>query len=55
MERMSVADCAKMRLAYQPGNEIYETRKAIKERQKPLRNLLEDRIKKLVLVDMKHK
>jgi hypothetical protein len=40
-----------MRQANQPGNEVYETRKALKERQKPLRALLEVRIKKLVLED----
>jgi len=50
---MSVADYAKMRQANQPGNKIYETRKAIKEKQKPLRALLEGRIKKLVLGDMR--
>jgi hypothetical protein len=54
MKGLSVADYAKMRQANQPGNEIYETRKAIKERQKSLRALLEGRIKKLVLEDMKH-
>jgi len=35
MKGLSVTDYAKMRQANQPGNEIYETRKAIKERQKP--------------------
>ena len=54
MKGMSVADYAKMRQANQPGNEIYETRKGIKERQKPLRALLEERIKKLVCEDMRH-
>lgn len=54
MHGISVADYAKMRRANQPGNEIYETQKAIKERQKPLRALLERRIKKLVLEDMRY-
>ena len=54
MQRMSVADYAQMRRANQPGNEIYETMKVIKDRQKPLRALLEGRIKKLVLEDMRH-
>jgi hypothetical protein len=51
---MSVDDYIKMRQAGHPGNEIYETKKAITERQKPLRALLEGRIKKLVLEDMRH-
>jgi hypothetical protein len=54
MKGMSVADYAKMRQANQPGNEIHETRKDIKEWQKPLRIMLEGRIKKLVLEDMRH-
>ena len=54
MEGMSVAEYAKMRQANKPGSEIYETRKAIKERQKPLRALLEGRIKQLALEDMKY-
>lgn len=55
MQGMSVSDYAKMRQAHLPGNEIYETQKAIKERQKPLRALLERRVKKLVLEDMKYR
>jgi len=51
---MSVAEYAKMRQANQPGNEIYEIQKSLKEKQKPLRVLLEGRIKKLVLEDMRH-
>jgi hypothetical protein len=54
MKSMSVADYAKMRQANLPGNEVYEARKALKEKQKPLRALLEGRIKKLVLEDMRH-
>ena len=54
MKGISVADYAKMRQASQPGNEVFETCKAIKERQKPLRTMLEERIKKLVLEDMRH-
>lgn len=54
LKGISVADYAKMRQANQPGNEIFKTRNAIKERQKPLRALLEGRIKKLVLEDMRH-
>ncbi len=54
MKGISVADYAKMRQANQPDNEICETQKAIKEMQKPLRALLEGRIKKLVLEDMRH-
>ena len=54
MKGMSVADYAKMRQASQPGNEVFETCNAIKERQKPLRTILEGRIKKLVLEDMRH-
>ena len=53
MQGMSVAEYAKMRQASQPGNEVYEVRKALKERQKPLRALLEGRIKKLALDDMR--
>ena len=44
---LSVADYAKMRQANQPGSEIHETRKDIKERLKSLRVMLEGRIKKL--------
>lgn len=51
---LSVADYAKMRQVNNPGNEIYETRKVIKERQKPLRTMLEGRIKRLVIEDLKH-
>lgn len=54
MQGMCVADYAKMRQANQPGNEIFETREAIKARQKPLRALLEGRIKKFALEDMRH-
>jgi hypothetical protein len=54
LKGISVADYAKMRQANQPGNEIYEIQKAIKERQKPLRAVLEGRIKKIVLEDMKY-
>ena len=54
MKGMSVADYAKMRQANQPGNKIFETQKALKERQKPLRAILEGRIKKLALQDMRH-
>lgn len=54
MKGMSVADYAKMRQASQSGNEVFETSKAIKERQKPLRTMLEGRIKKLALEDMRH-
>jgi len=54
MQGMSVAEYAKMRQANKPGTEIYETRKAIKERQKPLRALLEGRIKQLALEDLKY-
>jgi len=50
---MSLAEYAKMRQANQPGNEVYKARKALKERQKPLRALLEGRIKKLALEDMR--
>ena len=50
---ISVAEYAKMRQANQPGNEVYVARKALKERQKPLRALLEGRIKKLALEDMR--
>ena len=53
MQVMSVAEYAKMRRANQTGNEVYEARKALKERQKPLRALLEGRIKKLALEDMR--
>ena len=53
MQGMSVAEYAKMRQANQPGSEVYEARKALKERQKPLRALLEGRIKKLALEDMR--
>ena len=53
MQGMSVAEYAKMRQANKPGNEVYEVRKALKERQKPLRVLLEGRIKKLALEDMR--
>ena len=53
MPGMSVAEYAKMRQANQPGNEVYEARKALKEKQKPLRALLEGRIKKLAFVDMR--
>ena len=53
MQGMSVAEYAKMRQANQPGNEVYEARKSLKERQKPLRSLLEARIKKLPLEDMR--
>ena len=53
MQGMPVAEYAKIRQANQPGNEIYEARKALKERQKPLRALLEGRIKKLALEDMR--
>jgi hypothetical protein len=54
MHGISVADYAKMRQANLPGNEIYEIQKAIRERQKPMRTLLEGRIKQLVLEDMRH-
>jgi hypothetical protein len=54
MQGMSVAEYAKIRQASQHGNEICETRKVIKEKQKPLRALLEGRIKKLVLEDMRN-
>jgi hypothetical protein len=53
MKGISVADYARMRQADRPGSEIYETRKAIKQRQKPLRILLEGRIKMLALADMR--
>ena len=53
MRGMSVAEYAKMRQANQPGNEVYGARKALKERQKPLGALLEGRIKKLALDDMR--
>jgi hypothetical protein len=53
MHGMSVAEYAKMRQASQPGNEVYKARKALKERQKPLRTLLERRIKKLALEDLR--
>ena len=52
---MSVAEYAKIRQANQLGNEVYEARKALKERQKPLRALPEGRIKKLALEDMRLK
>ena len=54
MQEMSVAEYAKMRQANQPGNEVYEARKALKKKQKPLRALLEGRIKKLALEDLRH-
>jgi hypothetical protein len=53
LQGMSVAEYAKMRQASQPGNEVYEARNALKERQKPLRVLLEGRIKKLAIEDMR--
>ena len=53
MQGMSVAEYAKMRQANQPGNEVYKARKALKERQKPLRALLEGRVKKLALEDLR--
>ncbi len=54
MEGMSVSDYAKMRQANKPGNEIYEEMQARRERQKPLRNLLDKRIRALVAEDMKY-
>jgi hypothetical protein len=53
MKGMSLAYYAKMRQVNQPGNEVYEVRKALKERQKPLRAILEGKIKKLALEDMR--
>jgi hypothetical protein len=53
-ESMSVADYAKMRQGNKAGSELQKEIAAMKERQKPLRALLEGRIKQLAREDMRY-